>query len=66
MNNSIMSPNQYFRLIFWRIVAWGTGKAVKNQKMVERALWLTPIALAAVLAYVLGRLVGALLLWGLT
>jgi hypothetical protein len=66
MNNSIESPNQYFRLIFWRIIAWGTGKAVKNQKMVERALWLTPIALAAVLAYVLGRLVGALLLWGLT
>jgi hypothetical protein len=64
MNNSILSPNQYFRLIFWRIVAWGTGKAVKNQKMVERALWLTPIALAAVLAYVLGRLVGSLLLWG--
>jgi hypothetical protein len=64
MNNSILSPNQYFRLIFWRIVAWGTGKAVKNQKMVERALWLTPNALAAVLAYVLGRLVGSLLLWG--
>ncbi|MDF1498990.1 MAG: hypothetical protein P1P76_00750 [Anaerolineales bacterium] len=64
MNNTAISFNQIIRLTFWRIVAWGTGKAVKNQKMVERALWVTPLALAAVLAYVLGRLVGSLLLWG--
>ncbi|MGD8849732.1 MAG: hypothetical protein PVF18_08400 [Anaerolineales bacterium] len=64
MNSTAISLNQYLRLTFWRIVAWGTGKAVHNQKIVERALWLTPIAIAAVLAYFLGRLFGSLLLWG--
>lgn len=52
------------RLIFWRLVAKVTGAAVKNQKLVERALWVTPIAIAAVFAYVLGRLVGSILVWG--
>jgi hypothetical protein len=64
MNSTTISFNQQIRLIFWRIIAWGTGKAVKNQKLVERALWATPIAIAAVLAYLLGRLFGSLLLWG--
>ena len=64
MNNTAISINQHFRLVFWRMIAWVTGKAVKNQKLVERALWLTPIALAAVLAYMLGRIFGSLLLWG--
>lgn len=64
MNNSAISVNQQIRLFFWRIIAWGTGEAVKNQKLVERALWITPIALAAVVAYLLGRLFGSLLLWG--
>jgi hypothetical protein len=64
MNNTAVSFHQHLRLIFWRLIAWGTGQAVKNQKLVERALWVTPIALAAVLAYILGRLFGSLLLWG--
>lgn len=64
MNNTAITFNQYIRLTFWRIIAWGTGKAVKNQKFVERALWVTPIAIAALLAYFLGRLFGTILLWG--
>jgi hypothetical protein len=64
MNNTAITFNHQIRLIFWRIVAWGTGKAVKNQKLVERALWVTPIALVAILAYLLGRLFGSLLIWG--
>ena len=64
MNHTALSLNQYIRLTFWRLIAWGTGKAVKNQKFVERALWVTPIAAAALLAYLLGRIFGTILLWG--
>lgn len=64
MNNTAFSMNHQMRLIFWRLVAKVTGAAVKNQKLVERALWVTPIAIAAVFAYVLGRLVGSILVWG--
>lgn len=66
MNNTAVSINQQFRLIFWRVIAQVTGMAIKNQKLVERALWMTPIVIVAMLAYLLGRVFGSLLLWGFT
>jgi hypothetical protein len=67
MNNmSSMNIQIFFKIAFWRIATAVTGLAIRNQRLFNRALWISPIVLAAVAAYFLGRVFGSLVLWGLT
>lgn len=67
MNNmSRVNITIFFKIAFWRIATAVTGLAIRNRRLFNRALWITPIVLAAVAAYFLGRVFGNLVLWGLT
>ena len=67
MNNiNRMNFQVYFKVAFWRVATALTGLAIRNQRTFNRMLWITPILLAAVAAYFLGRVFGNLVLWGLT
>jgi hypothetical protein len=67
MNNiSRMNVQIFCKIAFWRVATAVTGLAIRNQRLFHRALWITPIVLAAVAAYFLGRVFGNLVLWGLT
>lgn len=61
-----MNLNYYIRITFWRTAASMTGFAVQHQKTLQKMLQLAPIAAAGVVAYFLGRMLGELLMWGLT
>jgi hypothetical protein len=50
------------QLGFWRAAAKLTGIAVRNRSSLHRIVLYTPIALAAVGAYFLGRILAELLL----
>jgi hypothetical protein len=50
------------QLGFWRAAAKLTGIAVRNKSGLHRLVLYTPIALAAVAAYFLGRILAELLL----
>lgn len=54
-----------FRILFWRSAAYLTGFAVSNRKLVHRTLTYAPIAIGGAIAYLIGRLIGEILLWGL-
>jgi len=65
MDEYLINLNSYAKLAFWKVAAGVTGAAVRNQRLFNRLLWVAPIVLAAVLAYMFGRLFGAILLLGL-
>jgi uncharacterized membrane protein len=65
MDEYLINLNAYVKLAFWKVAAGVTGAAVRNQRLFNRLLWVAPIVLAAVLAYMFGRLFGAILLLGL-
>ncbi|HUS85246.1 MAG TPA: hypothetical protein VMX56_08865 [Anaerolineales bacterium] len=65
MDEYLINLNSYVTLAFWKVAASITGAAVRNQRLVNRVLWVAPIVLAAVLAYMFGRLFGAILLLGI-
>ncbi|MGB2895711.1 MAG: hypothetical protein WBB65_06050 [Anaerolineales bacterium] len=65
MDEYLINLNSYVKLAFWKVAVGLTGAAVRNQRLFHRALWVAPIVLAAVLAYMFGRLFGAVLLLGL-
>lgn len=47
---------------FWRIAASLIGFAVRRKRIFERILTYTPFVIAGAVAYMLGRLLGELLL----
>lgn len=65
MDEYLINFNSYVKLAFWKLAASLTGAAVRNQRLFNRVLWVAPIVLAAVLAYMFGRLFGAILILGL-
>ena len=65
MDEYLINLNSYVKLAFWKVAAGLTGAADRNQRLFNRVLWVAPIVLAAVLAYMFGRLFGAVLLLGL-
>lgn len=54
-------PLTLAKVLFWRSVASGTEWAVEHRSAVYQALSIAPIVTAALFAFMLGRLVGALL-----
>ena len=65
MDTKQINLNMMLRIFFWRIAAHVTGAAVQNQQLLRRAVWLLPILIAGIAAYLLGRMFGTLLLWSL-
>jgi len=66
MTEHLINLNYTIRITFWRTAAYLTGMAVNHKSMIQRVLYLAPVGLAAVLAYIFGRLLGEILLWGLS
>lgn len=65
MDTKQINLNMMLRIFFWRVAAQVTGAAVQNQQLLRRAVWLLPILIAGIAAYLLGRMFGTLLLWSL-
>ncbi len=61
MNTSTFDPLTYVKVLFWRSMAYGTEWAVDHRSAVYQTLRIAPIVTAAMFAFMLGRLVGALL-----
>jgi hypothetical protein len=61
MNMSTFEPLTIVKVWFWRSMAYGTEWAVQHRTTVYHALRIAPIVTAALFAFMLGRLVGALL-----
>jgi hypothetical protein len=66
MTEYLTDLNYTIRINFWRSAAYLTGMAVRHKRIIHRVLYLAPVGLAAILAYVFGRLFGEILLWGLS
>ena len=66
MTEYLTNLNYTIRINFWRSAAHLTGMAVKHKRVIQRVLYLTPVGIAAILAYAFGRLLGEILLWGLS
>ena len=62
MDTSFSRTIATVQLGFWRAAAKLTGIAVKNKSSLYRLVLYTPIALAAVVAYLLGRFLAEFLL----
>lgn len=62
MDISISRTLDAVQLGFWRTAAKLTGIAVKNKSNLHRIVLYTPVALAAVVAYLLGRILAELML----
>ena len=56
----------YIKVAFWRAATFMTGVAVRNRRTFHRILWVSPIVLAAIAAFLLGKVFGNLLLWSLS
>ena len=56
----------YFKIAFWRAATIMTGVAVNNRRTFNRVMWISPVVLAAITAFLLGKVFGNLLLWGLS
>jgi hypothetical protein len=54
-------PLASIRILFWRALASGTEWAVEHRAGVYQALTVAPFVTAALMAFMLGRIVGALL-----
>ena len=54
-------PVAHIRIMFWRSVAYGTEWAVEHRAGVYRALTIAPFVTVALMAFMVGRIVGALL-----
>jgi hypothetical protein len=61
MNTSIFDPVDHLKVWFWRSLAYGTEWAVEHRAAVYHTLRIAPIVTAALMAFMLGRIVGALL-----
>jgi hypothetical protein len=58
---SAFDPMPILKVWFWRSLAFGTEWAVEHRATVYHALRIAPIVTAALMAFMLGRVVGALL-----
>lgn len=58
ISNSLIS----IKLAFWRAAASAMGFAIRQKKILERTINYAPFAVAGAVAYLLGRLIGELLL----
>jgi hypothetical protein len=65
MNPMITRRSNFIRRAFWRTAAELTGWAVRHKDELQTSLSYAPFVLAGALAYLLGRLVGAVLLNGI-
>lgn len=61
MNMPTYDPLTFAKILFWRSMAYGTEWAVQHRPVVVQAVRIAPIVTAALFAFMLGRLVGALL-----
>ncbi len=59
--NISFDPLAHAKILFWRSMAFGTEWAVEHRSVVYQTLRIAPIVTAALFAFMLGRLVGALL-----
>jgi prepilin signal peptidase PulO-like enzyme (type II secretory pathway) len=62
MDKKLSNPLITMKLAFWRAAASAMGFAVRKKKNLERAINFAPFAVAGAVAYLLGRLIGELLL----
>jgi hypothetical protein len=61
MTGMAFDPIAYVRILFWRALASGTEWAVEHRTGVYQTLTVAPFVTAALMAFMLGRIVGALL-----
>ncbi len=66
MNTYPMNLQTYIKIAFWRVASIMTGVAVNNRRTFNRVVWISPIVLAAITAFLLGKIFGNLLLWSLS
>lgn len=66
MKSNTANLQTYIKIAFWRAATVMTGFAVNNRRTFHRVIWIAPIALAAVTAFLLGKVFGNLLLWSFT
>lgn len=66
MDENLTNLNYTIRITFWRSAAYLTGLGMKNRRFIRRVIYLAPIGLTALVAYIVGRLFGEILLWSLS
>jgi hypothetical protein len=62
MDTKFSNSLSTIKLAFWRAAASAMGFAVRKKKTLERSINYAPFAVAGAVAYLLGRLIGELLL----
>ena len=62
MDKNYSHPIDMMKVTFWRLAASMIGIAVRRKDIFERILTYTPFVIAGAVAYMLGRLIGELLL----
>jgi len=62
MDKNYTHTIDYMKATFWRIAASLIGIAIRRRKVFDRVMTYTPFAIAGIVAYMLGRLIGELLL----
>jgi len=62
MNKNLTNSITTIKLAFWRTAASAMGFAVRKKNTLERTINYAPFAVAGAAAYLLGRLIGELLM----
>ncbi len=62
MNNNLTNSITTIKLAFWRTAASVMGFAIRRKTTLERTINYAPFAVAGAVAYLLGRLIGELLM----
>jgi len=61
MDTVLSKTNEMIKIAFWRMTASLIGIAVRRKRVVERWITYAPLAIAGSIAFLLGRLIGDLL-----
>ena len=62
MNKNPTNSITAIKLAFWRTAASAMGFAIRRKNILERTINYAPFAVAGAVAYLLGRLIGELLM----
>jgi hypothetical protein len=61
MDTVLSKTTEMIKIAFWRMTASLMGLAVRRKRVVERWITYAPFAIAGGIAFLLGRLIGELL-----